>query len=218
MNLGHSEIYDWKSNMHYQYYYFRTPEAQSANLPTMTVKATGEYVYTGSKRNSSIDMMQLAKRYNNVCPVPDTLNCTDPDASGNPRYALRTHVCDDICDCPDCSDETEEACANNTSTTQPPSTTTTTTTTKSTTTTTPTTTTPTTTTPTTTKKTTTTASTTTPTMTVTTTAHSTTTSGQFCSQLNPLPITWSGKKVKAKYYGPDAVTARITIPKQNEKN
>ena len=51
--------------------------------------------------------------------IPVGLNCTDPDESGNPRYALRTHVCDEICDCPDCSDETEEACANNTSTTQP---------------------------------------------------------------------------------------------------
>ena len=36
--IDQNEIYDWKSNMHYEWYYFITDEAMSSGGATMTVK------------------------------------------------------------------------------------------------------------------------------------------------------------------------------------
>ena len=36
--IDQSEIYDWKSNMHYEWYFFITDEAMASGGATMTVK------------------------------------------------------------------------------------------------------------------------------------------------------------------------------------
>ena len=103
--LDLSEQYDPNSAMHYKYHYFQTAEAEQNNRPTMTYKINGEPVDNEATRLSSVDVIQIAKRYKNYCSLPQTVNCSRKDFLGLRRYVLRSRICDGICDCPSCTDE-----------------------------------------------------------------------------------------------------------------
>ena len=67
----------------------------------MTNKATGEGVVVDAPFLSSIDVVQLAKRYREFCPVPETRTCP-----GSPNdYYLKGRECNGWIDCPDARDE-----------------------------------------------------------------------------------------------------------------
>ena len=67
----------------------------------MTNKATGEGVVVDAPFLSSIDAVQLAKRYREFCTVPETRTC--PGSSND--YYLKGRECNGWIDCPDARDE-----------------------------------------------------------------------------------------------------------------
>ena len=67
----------------------------------MTNKATGEGVVVDAPFLSSIDVVQLAKRYREFCSVPETRKCP-----GSPNdYYLKGKECNGWIDGPDARDE-----------------------------------------------------------------------------------------------------------------
>ena len=69
----------------------------------MTNKATGEGVVVDAPFLSSIDVVQLAKRYREFCSVPETRKCP-----GSPDdYYLKGRECNGWIDCPDARDEVQ---------------------------------------------------------------------------------------------------------------
>ena len=72
----------------------------------MTNKATGEGVVVDAPFLSSIDVVQLAKRYREFCSVPETRKCP-----GSPDdYYLKGRECNGWIDCPDARDEDFDFC------------------------------------------------------------------------------------------------------------
>ena len=72
----------------------------------MTNKATGEGVVVDAPFLSSIDVVQLAKRYREFCSVPETRKCP-----GSPNdYYLKGRECNGWIDCPDARDEDFDFC------------------------------------------------------------------------------------------------------------
>ena len=57
------EIYDLKSAMHYDGDAFLTQEAKDQGLSSMTYKGSNERVVVNAARATSIDVVQIAKRY-----------------------------------------------------------------------------------------------------------------------------------------------------------
>ena len=68
-------------------------------------KGTDERVIVWPERADSIDTVQIAKRYSNTCPIPETKMCED-----GKHYYLEGRDCDGIPDCPDKSDEPIATC------------------------------------------------------------------------------------------------------------
>ena len=99
------EEYDLKSVMHYDGDAFITNEAWLKGESTMTYKGTDERVIVWAERADSIDTVQIAKRYSNTCPIPETKMCDD-----GKHYYLEGRDCDGVPDCPDKSDEPIATC------------------------------------------------------------------------------------------------------------
>lgn len=99
------EVYDLKSTMHYDGNAFLTQEAAAQGLSSMTYKDTNERVVVNSARATSIDVVQIAKRYHDFCSIPSTKFCPTGE------YYLDGRDCDGVVDCDDGSDEQIEECA-----------------------------------------------------------------------------------------------------------
>jgi len=98
------EVYDFASVMHYDGDAFLTDAAYEKGLSSMTYKDTDERVIVNAARATSIDVVQIAKRYHDFCPIPKTKFCPSGE------YYLEGRDCDAVVDCADKSDEPIDEC------------------------------------------------------------------------------------------------------------
>ena len=105
---NYDQIYDLMSVMHYEGTAFRTEEALAAGNSSIVYKGTMERVRINAPALSSIDVVQLTKRYNDFCTEPtDKIACSENDQDG---YYLSWKVCNGYNDCLNGSDEGFDRC------------------------------------------------------------------------------------------------------------
>ena len=105
---SYEQIYDLVSVMHYDGYSFRTDKAIQKYKPSIVYKGTKEAFFNGAKEMSSIDIVQLTRRYSAFCKEPtDKIPCSNDEKDG---YFLSWKACDGYDDCQNRSDEGVEKC------------------------------------------------------------------------------------------------------------
>ena len=95
--------------MHYEGNYFLTEEAESAGKSSIVYKGTMDQVTINAEEMSSIDVVQLARRYSDFCKEPEQIPCSSDEKDG---YFLLFKACDGNNDCKNGYDEGVEQCAN----------------------------------------------------------------------------------------------------------
>merc|ERR1711935_149875 len=102
------QIYDLKSIMHYEGNAFMTDAAIAADSSSIVYPGTMDRVVINAPSMSSIDIVQMASRYNNYCTVPtDQISCSDDENDG---YYLSWKGCNGYNDCLNGADEGFDTC------------------------------------------------------------------------------------------------------------
>ena len=105
---NYEQIYDFASVMHYDGDLLLTDEARYAYKSSIVYKGTMNEVYINAGEMSSIDIVQLTRRYSAFCKEPtDKIPCSTDEKDG---YFLPWKACNGYHDCKNGYDEGDEQC------------------------------------------------------------------------------------------------------------